>query len=103
MIKIINLKRLAFIDEPNRCSGRTTKLVDYYIQELFNNLGEHISIKDHFDNGNNKQANRDLYNKILDRLEREHAISRSNIYELWTGCSNTDFTIILKRKNYLFI
>ena len=35
-------------EDSNRATGRTTRLVDYYIQKLFNNPNEEIEIIDHY-------------------------------------------------------
>lgn len=51
-----------------RCTGKTTRLVDYYIQELFNS-GTTGIIKD-VDGA--KQGDYVLYLKILSRLQFEH-------------------------------
>lgn len=53
--------------EKNRATGRTSRLVDSYIQELFNQ-GE-IDVKDHHDD---KHSNRYLLERIVDRYEREY-------------------------------
>lgn len=53
----------------NRATGRTTRLVDYYIQKLFNNPNEEIKIIDHY---NIQQSNIHLTQMILRRLDNEH-------------------------------
>jgi RNase H-fold protein (predicted Holliday junction resolvase) len=53
----------------NRKSGKTTRLVDYYIQELFNNLGNPVEIIDEDDN------HKELLRKILLRLKHEHHVN----------------------------
>lgn len=59
------------IDEKNlRSTGRTTRLIDEYIQSLFN--GEKIITYDH---DKNFKSNKLLFDKILRRLEREHNIN----------------------------
>jgi len=50
-----------------RRSGRTTRLADKLIQELFE-TGV-IIIKDHYDT---RQADEELYHKITRRLQQEH-------------------------------
>lgn len=61
-----------FLEENNdRATGRTTRLVDSYIQELFNNKGSYIDIKDHY---NSREADRILVNKIEKRLQSEHRV-----------------------------
>ena len=56
-------------EESNRATGRTTRLVDYYIQELFNNSNKEIEIIDHT---NNQQSNIHLTQMILQRFYNEH-------------------------------
>ena len=53
----------------NRATGRTTRLVDYYIQELFNHPNEEIEIIDH---NNTQQSNIHLTQMILRRMYEEH-------------------------------
>jgi len=55
--------------ENNRRIGNTTRLVDYYIQHLFNNPGDEIKIVDHYDV---KPAHRYLLDRIINRLQLEH-------------------------------
>lgn len=55
--------------DSNRATGRTTRLVDYYIQKLFNNPNEEIEIIDHY---NIQQSNIHLTQMILRRLYEEH-------------------------------
>lgn len=52
----------------DRCTGRTTRLVDYYIQELFNNPNKDIEIIDHCDTIKN---NIHLTQRILHRIFEE--------------------------------
>ena len=56
-------------EDSNRVTGRTTRLVDYYIQKLFNNPNEEIEIIDHY---NIQQSNIHLTQMILRRLYEEH-------------------------------
>ena len=55
--------------DSNRATGRTTRLVDYYIQKLFNNPNEEIEIIDHY---NIQQSNTHLTQMILRRMYNEH-------------------------------
>lgn len=59
-------------DEITRATGRSTRLADNYIQELFNNQDTWITIKDHFNSNN---AARMLSNTIVKRLKFEHGDS----------------------------
>jgi hypothetical protein len=54
----------------DRGSGRTTRQVDFAIQELFK--GHIVEVRDHWEDGNNKVANRMLLDKIIERLQNEH-------------------------------
>ena len=56
-------------EDSNRATGRTTRLVDYYIQELFNNPNSEIEIIDHH---NTQQSNIHLTQMILRRMYEEH-------------------------------
>ena len=56
-------------DDLNRATGRTTRLIDYYIQELYNNPNKEIEIIDHYDN---IKAHIHLTQMILQRLYAEH-------------------------------
>jgi hypothetical protein len=53
-----------------RATGRTTRLVDDYVQELFEK-GEAI-LKDHHEGGKNSMANIYISNKFKDRIRLEH-------------------------------
>lgn len=52
-----------------RVTGMTTRLVDKYVQELYNHEGEWVEIIDHYDT---PEAHRILLNKVLDRMHNEH-------------------------------
>lgn len=52
-----------------RASGRTTRLADNYIQQLFEYPGEWVRIKDHF---TELRADQTLCDKIYCRVQREH-------------------------------
>ena len=56
-------------EDSNRGTGRTTRLVDYYIQELFNHPNEEVEIIDHT---NTRQSNTHLTQLILQRMYNEH-------------------------------
>ena len=57
------------LEENLRSTGRTTRLIDYYIQELFNHPFDTIEIIDHT---NNQQSNVHLTQMILKRMYEEH-------------------------------
>lgn len=55
--------------EKDRGSGRTTRLVDYYIQKLFHNPNIFIEPQDHFEH---LIAHKELIKRISQRLVNEH-------------------------------
>lgn len=57
--------------------GNTTRQVNQAIEDLFE--GFTLNVKDHCDNGENKEANYELVNNILFRLLTEHKMSNKNI------------------------
>ena len=59
------------IVNPERRSGNTTRLVDWYIQRIFE--GKEIKVIDHHDDYGN---NLSLYNRIIKRLISEHLESK---------------------------
>ena len=69
-----------------RSTGRTTRLVDYYIQKLFNE-GTTGFIKDHDES---LQETISLYDKIIRRLYVEHPGIKVNVKK-----KNNDFIIYL--------
>ena len=70
------------MESQHRQSGRTTRLVDKYIQELFNHNGEWITINDHTDlaieQSYHLQMTRQLFNKIIQRLKFEHNYGKTD-------------------------
>lgn len=63
------IKEAAAIEQANSQTGRTTRLVDQYIQELFTKPGEWIHIKDH-----------DGSNTCWNRLKRRLALEHSSVF-----------------------
>lgn len=61
------------MNEAGRATGRTTRLTDRYIQELFelyrDDRSGFVRVVDHFPT---READRVLIGKIRDRLRREH-------------------------------
>lgn len=55
-----------------RITGRTTRQVDAYIQQLFNSMGEWVRICDHY---SGIRADEMLVHKIYRRMEMEHRIN----------------------------
>lgn len=62
-----------------RMSGMTTRLADSYIQELYHNPNEWITIHDHFPSNN---AHRMLLEKILRRMAYEHPDDKVDVDKL---------------------
>ena len=67
------------IENNLRASGRTTRLIDYYVQELFKNKYADIEIRDH-----NKGRMSALYlmDNIVNRIKSEHprvAVMSNNV------------------------
>ena len=64
------------LESQHRQKGRTTRLVDNYIQELFNHNGEWVTIADHTDLPSEQKCHlrmtRQLFDKIIQRLKFEH-------------------------------
>lgn len=65
-----------FLESTYRQKGRTTRLVDRYIQELFNHNNEWITITDHTDLPSENECKlrmaKHLFDRILKRLRYEH-------------------------------
>lgn len=53
-----------------RATGRTTRLVDAYVQELFNK--KEVVLKDHHEGGENPMANVELAYRFKRRMQLEH-------------------------------
>jgi hypothetical protein len=66
-IYLNNVKDIKDLIKPGRRVGNTTRLLNYYIEELFTK-GE-IVVKDHH---NSYVISKVLFNKIIKRLEFEH-------------------------------
>lgn len=66
---VLNKEEFNMLDE-KRKSGRTTRLIDQYIQLLFEvEKGEVIKVRDHYPSN---EAHRILLDKIINRLKNEH-------------------------------
>lgn len=61
-----------------RRSGRTTRLIDHLIQELFTNHGKWVSILDHH---RSKKSHKLLMDKIVTRIKLEHPNAKVVIAE----------------------
>lgn len=63
------LRRKLKEDYEYRATGRTTRLVDDYIQKLYENTGRFVEIVDHYPS---RTADLHLCSKIISRMENEH-------------------------------
>ena len=59
-----------------KCTGRTTRRCDVFIQKLFQNVGEEIQISDHY---GTRSADEMLALKIIRRLALEHPYVKPNV------------------------
>jgi hypothetical protein len=57
-------------EESMRFTGRTTRLIDNYVQELFRK--REVILKDHYKDGEDYLANSYLANRFKDRINLEH-------------------------------
>lgn len=64
--------RMSDYDPPlYRMTGRTTIIVDYYVQQLFEHPKEWIDIHDHFET---KAADQNVLTRLVARMQNEHGI-----------------------------
>ena len=61
----------------SRAQGNTTRQVDLAIQLLFE--GKRVLLHDHWESGNHERANKNLFNKVRDRLITEHRVSEKDV------------------------
>lgn len=66
----LNNLEFQVIDLKCRATGRTTRLVDDYIQQIYNHQGEWVKIADHHPS---KQAAKVVFDKVCGRLKYEHS------------------------------
>lgn len=64
------------VDLRYRKTGRSTRLVDTFVQQLFDRRGEWVEIFDHF---RGRQANEMLVRRIQRRLMNEHGITNNDL------------------------
>lgn len=64
---------------PVRRMGNTTRQVDFAIQKLFD--GYVVKMEDHFENGKHRVANKFLFARVMERLEREFRMSHRKNFE----------------------
>ena len=62
-----------------RMTGRTTQMVDEFIQKLYKNEGEWVEIYDHYPSRN---ADRMIMEKIIRRMQFEHPQDKLEIDKL---------------------
>ena len=53
----------------SRATGRSTRIVDEIIQQLYRNPGKWITLYDHYYDG---RSERNIYNMIMRRMDSEH-------------------------------
>jgi hypothetical protein len=58
--------------------GNSTKQIDYAIAMLFK--GYKVQVRDHINQGLDREANKHLFNRIMERLQIEHQITP--VYDL---------------------
>ena len=81
-------KKLMELEISERMTGRTTRLADSYIQDLFKNIGECVEIHDHY---SHLDTDMELANIIRNRVMHEHQI------DLDTFFSDTEDGVIVLR------
>lgn len=89
----------------NRVCGKSTRLVDFYIQELFENVDNWILIQDHYKQNINHIL---LCKRVAERLYREHDIKvemdlknfKLKISSIGKKISNNEFINKLKQEHY---
>ena len=98
------------LESQHRQKGRTTRLIDKYIQELFNHNGEWLTINDHTDLASEQEYHlrmtRQLFNKIMQRLKFEHNYGKTDKIKIEKRLTdNNEFQVKLtyKRGNEEFI
>ncbi len=65
----ISYLRGKVLDLHERCSGRSTRLIDKYVQEIYSNKGKWVEITDHYPS---PQAAFLLFDHIMRRITIEH-------------------------------
>lgn len=77
--RIHNLKSQV-IDLKYRATGRTTRLVDEYIQQIYNNQGEWVRIADHYPS---MQADKVVFDNVCGRLKYEHSSDEFKVRKMY--------------------
>ena len=98
------------LESQHRQKGRTTRLIDKYIQELFNHNGEWLTINDHTDLASEQEYHlrmtRQLFNRIIQRLKFEHTYGKTDKIKIEKRLTdNNEFQVKLtyKRGNEEFV
>lgn len=98
------------LESQHRQKGRTTRLIDKYIQELFDHNGEWLTINDHIDLASEQEYHlrmtRQLFNRIMQRLKFEHNYGKTDKIKIEKRLTdNNEFQVKLtyKRGNEEFI
>ena len=98
------------LESQHRQKGRTTRLIDKYIQELFNHNGEWLTINDHTDLASEQEYHlrmtRQLLNRIIQRLKFEQNNGKNEkikIEKRLTGNNEFQVKLTYKRGNEEFI
>ena len=98
------------LESQHRQKGRTTRLIDKYIQELFNHNGEWLTINDHTDLASEQEYHlrmtRQLFNRIMQRLKFEHNYGKTDKIKIEKRLTdNNEFQVKLtyKRDNEEYI
>ena len=98
------------LESQHRQKGRTTRLIDKYIQELFNHNGEWLTINDRTDLASEQEYHlrmtRQLFNRIIQRLKFEHNYGKTDKIKIEKRLTdNNEFQVKLtyKRGNEEFI
>lgn len=76
--KICLIKELSELT--GRATGMTTRLVDKYVQELYNHEGEWVEIIDHYDT---PISHRQLADKVMERFSHEHPADYKNLSKMF--------------------
>jgi hypothetical protein len=98
------------LESQHRQKGRTTRLIDKYIQELFNHNGEWVTINDHTDLASEQEYHlrmtKQLIDKIIQRLKFEHNYGKTDkiaIEKRLTSENKFQVKLTYKRGNEEFI
>ena len=98
------------LESQYRQKGRSTRLIDKYIQELFNHNVEWLTINDHTDLASEQEYHlrmtRQLFNRIIQRLKFEHNYGKTDKIKIEKRLTdNNEFQVKLtyKRGNEEFI